>query len=96
MVWAGSEVDPGACPSIAAVVNFEGPRTVNNQLFIVGIAHLRNKLAAVRIVCVDMAIAEIPDPQCVRQSTKTVPARVPCPRENSAGRAAGIVEGIRR
>src|SRR5262245_9309455 len=67
LVRAGGEVKLAGIPSIAAVANDETPQPVDDDRFPIGVTHLVNKRAVVRIEDVDMPVAEISDPQLSRQ-----------------------------
>src|SRR6516164_697858 len=70
-VRAGGEIKRVGQPSIAAVANLECPQPVDDDRLPVGVAHLVKKLAAIKIEGVDVAVAEISDPQGASQRTET-------------------------
>src|SRR5947209_7707039 len=70
VVRAGGEINRVGQTSISAIADFEGPQPVDDERLPVGVAHLVNKRAAGRIEGVDVAVAEISDPQLVRQWTE--------------------------
>src|SRR5262249_44447021 len=70
VVRASGEINRVGQPSIAAVANSEGPQPVDDDRLPVGVAHLVKKLATLRIEGIDVAVAEISDPQLARQGTE--------------------------
>ena len=70
IVRAGGEIKRVGQTSIAAVAESDGPQPIDDERLPLGGAHLVEKLAGLQIECVDMAVAEIPDPQSAAQCTE--------------------------
>src|SRR6516162_7608017 len=59
VIRAGGEIKRVRSPSRAAVAEPDGPQPVDENRLPLAIAHLVNKLAALKIVGVDVAVAEV-------------------------------------
>src|SRR5262245_29073891 len=70
VVRAGGEINRVGPSSIAAVANLEGPQPVDDDRLALGVAHLAQRLPAAKIEGVDIAVAEISDPQGAGQVTE--------------------------
>src|SRR5260370_17566000 len=70
VVRAGGEIKRVGPAPIAAVANLEGPQSVDDDRLGIGVAHLAQRLPAHKIEGVDIAVAEISDPQRAPQVTE--------------------------
>src|SRR5437870_511918 len=70
IVRAGGEIKRVGQPPIFAVAEPDGPQPVDDDRLALGVAHLPKRLAARKIEGVDLAVAEISDPQGAAEVTE--------------------------